>query len=83
MIYLLTDNAKRLKWKEWCRMNGGGISGYSSVEIADKMTSKGDKFTLENLTLGEIASMSYLAEKELARYAFENFKGRHYAIKSP
>jgi hypothetical protein len=69
MIYRLTEKGKAVKWKKWTRDGGCGISGFASGEVANAMNAKGEKFDMSNLTLGEIAGYSYLAEKELAHFA--------------
>ena len=78
MVYYLTERGKGLKYSDWKREPGrdGGAfqdDGCALSDIAAGIASNRLRVTLgdlDNLTLGEIAAASPLAERELARFAY-------------
>ena len=68
--YKLTAKARALRWREWRRRGGCGLSDYARFFV-DRVYGPENRCP-PGLTLGEIAEVSPPAERELARYGWEN-----------
>ena len=72
-IYNLSKSGKTITWTEWKKHDGCGIS---NVEIGDISAALGpeDGWKRKGVTLGDIADVSKVAERNLARYAKERWQ---------
>ena len=73
--YRLTDTARPMEWNEWREEGGCGLSGLATQEVVERLGPVGQWYDAR-MTLGEIADVSVLADREIARYALEH-RGRH------
>ncbi len=76
MTYNLTDEGKAIKWSDWRKWGGCGISNHQYGYVANKL-GPSSLWIKIGVTLGDIASASKIAERELSRYAAENFPDKN------
>lgn len=69
MTFQLTKEGRAMPWGVWSKKGGCGLSGMAAGEVGSKLLDRGKKFDLSGMTLGDIADLSVLAEREMARFA--------------
>lgn len=72
MTYVLTNLGKKLLWKDWEEMGGNSISNHETPFVTSAIGPI-NTWIKNNISLGNIAKISKIAERELARFAYNNF----------
>jgi len=80
MVYVLSETAGQLKWLEWRKMGGCGLSTQAETPIRKYYHARRQTFEHQNPTLKEVGRISKLAELEIARYAREYLKRDDYVV---
>jgi hypothetical protein len=83
MVYLLSETGGQLRWLEWKKMGGCGLSMQAEAPIRKYYYGMKQRFEHQNPTLKEIGKISRLAEREIARFAHEHMKLEEYVIPEP
>ena len=85
-LYVLSESAKKVTWKDWMAMGGCGLSGWAihyclkQDPVTGKVMPPMARWTREGITLGDIAAASVLASRELARFAVEHLNRPEWAV---
>lgn len=83
MVYVLSETAGQLKWMEWRKMGGCGLTLQAETPIRKYYHGKRQRFEVQNPTLKEIGRISKLAELEIARFAREYLKREDFVVPEP
>lgn len=70
-VYRLTPQAKTMTWKEWKKIGGCGLSG-CATHYCKVILGPMAKIEKDNPPIGDIARVSVLADREMARFGKEN-----------
>lgn len=68
MIYKLTKKGRDLKWSDWKRRGGCGLSHQTQVQVTLQLGVPLARW--DNYTLGQLVDAHVVAGREMGRYAF-------------
>ena len=83
MVFILSESAGSVRWSEWRKMGGCGLSMQAEAPIRKYYYGKRQRFESQDPTLKEIGKISRLAELEMARYAHEHMKREDFVDPEP
>lgn len=75
--YLLSESAKSHTLKQWRKMGGCGLSGWSEKLASQKL---GRRFLDPSVTLGELQAACLCAGREIARFGLDHLKLTNWAV---
>ena len=78
-MYRLNEQARKLTWADWKLCGGCDIDKELSHSVAVEMVVSVDKWLRSGITLGQIADINVMAEKDIARYAVERMNRQEWS----
>jgi hypothetical protein len=83
-VYNLNETGKQITWKSWLKdFKGCGLSAIATLETSEKIKAPRSVWIASNVTLGQIAEASKLAEREIAGYMVHLKKPENTIIEYP
>jgi len=83
MVFVLSETGGQVRWLDWRKMGGCTLSVQAEAPIRKYYYGKRQRFESQNPTLKEIGKISRLAEREIARFAYDHLNLEDFVVPEP